>query len=1015
MKLNNKHRGLVLSSTFVGLVCGLVLTHQQAYAAQTLPVSNQQSQITTVSDNNPDPTAALNPRSYSSNISHPTSVSYNVTPNTYNSPETGLAAKQQPASSDATAAVATPNTGVTVPVANGTATSTNPGNNNLTNPVTSYPSQDIGNSASTPVAASDNQTNGNSTNTSTSSEQPETNIIDQGTWGTSKWDYVQEGADYILNLHAGTLGTPGKGKDNAGNIYDAGIGSLNVVFKRQLTKIIIDPGVIANQNSSGLFRYLKNLQTIQGLENLDTSQVTNMSRMFEYCESLTKLNLGSWNTSNVENVSWMFNECTNLVDLNLDNWSTLKVHYEGLHAMLNHCKSLSKLVLGPETIILTSALLPNVPEIGTKVPGTDTTVTASRWVATSGYQPGQLYTSAELMKILDRDQVTTYEWASQLNSNSGQDTKIIAQGTWGTSKWDYTQEGADYILHLHAGTLGTPEGNEGISSLNSAFLLDLMQIIIDPGVVANQNSRGLFSSLTNLQTIQGLENLDTSKVTDMSAMFDECESLTNLDISNFDTSQVTNMYNMFVNCYKLTNLDVSHFNTSQVTDMTGMFADCYGLTSLDVSHWDTSHVTDMSWMFSGCYNLTSLDVSHWDTSHVIYMIKIFCYCESLTNLDVSHWDTSHVTDMSMMFADCENLTSLDLSSFDTSQLFNEYFYFTMLTGCTNLHHLVLGPKIQLIDPNGWTSDLPAVPAVGTKIPGTDKTVTAPYWVATSGYQQGKRYTSDELQQLTGRDQVTTYDWDSQPLFASTVATKAVIRTINVHNPDGTMQTEHQIATLTQEIKNNADGTQTLGPWSTGQWQAYAVPEITGYTADPTEVAAQTVTDSTVNQTIDVYYEPVVQQITVNYLENGKIVGTQILTGYAGETIIPQYRAPKGYEIIDRPQGELTFSTDKQQIVQIPVQAQIIPTSESKVLIRTVNIHLPSGNLKTYRQPVVLTRTVYLNAVSGEKTYDDWSTGHWGAITVPVVAGYTASQAQVAAQTVTAQDSDQLLDIYYTKA
>ncbi|MBI0108078.1 hypothetical protein H3T41_07670, partial [Lactobacillus sp. W8089] len=70
----------------------------------------------------------------------------------------------------------------------------------------------------------------------------------------------------------------------------------------------------------------------------------------------------------------------------------------------------------------------------------------------------------------------------------------------------------------------------------------------------------------------------------------------------------------------------------------------------------------------------------------------------------------------------------------------------------------------------------------------------PYWVATSGYQQGQRYTSDELQQLTGRDQVTTYDWASQPLFASTVATKAVIRTINVHNPDGTMQTEHQIAT-----------------------------------------------------------------------------------------------------------------------------------------------------------------------------------------------------------------------------
>ena len=259
-----------------------------------------------------------------------------------------------------------------------------------------------------------------------------------------------------------------------------------------------------------------------------------------------------------------------------------------------------------------------------------------------------------------------------------------------------------------------------------------------------------------------------------------------------------------------------------------------------------------------------------------------------------------------------------------------------------------------------------------------------------------------------------YDWAGETNSNSTVETKAVIRTINVHNPDGTMQTEKQIATLTREIKNNADGTQTLGPWSTAQWAAYSVPEITGYTANIPQVEAQTVTDSTVNQTIDVYYEPVIQQITVHYLDNGKIVGTQIFTGYAGETIIPQYRAPKGYKIIDQPKGNLTFTTNKQQIVQIPVQAQIIPTSESKVLIRTVNIHLPSGNMKTYRQVAFLTRNVYLNAVSGTKTYDDWKTGQWGALAVPVLAGYTASQAQVAAQTVTYQDHDQLVDIYYIK-
>ena len=555
------------------------------------------------------------------------------------------------------------------------------------------------------------------------------------------------------------------------------------------------------------------------------------------------------------------------------------------------------------------------------------------------------------------------------SSEQSDTTNIIAQGTWGTSKWDYTQEDENYILHLHAGTLGVPVTDwlgysEGIESLNTAFGQQLTQIVIDPGVIANQNSCSLFKYLGNLKTIKGLENLDTSQVTDMSEMFCSCRGLTSLNLSNWDTSQVTDMYSMF--------------------------EDCLGLTSLDLSNWNTSKVINMDSMFRDSLNLISLNLSNWDTSQVTNMYKMFSNCNYLTSLNLSHWDTSKVTNISEMFRNC-----------------------------AYVNHLVLGPKTQLIyqttgQSNG-NSELPAVPVAGTKIPGTDKIVTAPYWVATSGYQQGQRYTVEELQQITGRDQVTTYDWDSQPLFASTVNSKVVTRTINVHNPDGTTHSEKQTVMLSQEIKNNADGTQTVGPWSTAQWAAYAIPEIAGYTANPSTVAAQTVNEKTQEQTVDVYYEPVLQQITVNYLDNGKIVGTQILSGYAGETIIPQYRAPKGYEIIDQPQGQVSFTTAQQQIIQVAVQAQILKTSETKSLIRTVNIHRPSGTIQTYRQPVVLMRTVYVNAVNGAKSYGSWSVGSWDAVPVPVITGYTASQAQVAAQQVTAQDSDQLLDIYYTKA
>ena len=181
-----------------------------------------------MSDNNLNQAVVVNLKSYSSDITSPTPVTHNVTPSTYSSPETTATAKQEPASSDSTADAPIPNTGAAAPVANGTATSTNSGNNNSTNHATSSPSKDSGNSAIIPTASADNQTNDNSNTTAASSEQPETNIIAQGTWGTSKWDYTQEGADYILHLHAGTLGTP-EGIE--------GIDSLNTAFRWQLTQI----------------------------------------------------------------------------------------------------------------------------------------------------------------------------------------------------------------------------------------------------------------------------------------------------------------------------------------------------------------------------------------------------------------------------------------------------------------------------------------------------------------------------------------------------------------------------------------------------------------------------------------------------------------------------------------------------------------------------------------------------------------------------------------------------------
>ena len=113
-----------------------------------------------------------------------------------------------------------------------------------------------------------------------------------------------------------------------------------------------------------------------------------------------------------------------------------------------------------------------------------------------------------------------------------------------------------------------------------------------------------------MSEIKGIENLNTSNVTKMQAMFYACESLQELDVSNFDTSNVTDMSYMFIGCASLQELDVSNFDTSNVIDMSGMFGNCTSLQELDVSNFDTSNVTDMSGMFENCTALRNVYVSN---------------------------------------------------------------------------------------------------------------------------------------------------------------------------------------------------------------------------------------------------------------------------------------------------------------------------------------------------------------------------------------------------------------------
>ena len=165
-----------------------------------------------------------------------------------------------------------------------------------------------------------------------------------------------------------------------------------------------------------------------------------------------------------------------------------------------------------------------------------------------------------------------------------------------------------------------------------------------------------FQHCRSLTSITNIEYLNTVNVTEMTAMFHKCSSLSSLNLSNFNTSNVTDMTAMFGDCSGLTSLDLSNFNTTNVTGMNGMFAGCSGLTNIDLSNFNTTNVMDMSLMFHSCSGLTSLDLSNFNTAKVTNMESMFRYCSELKTIYIGNeWSTNAVEFGSEMFDGCTNL------------------------------------------------------------------------------------------------------------------------------------------------------------------------------------------------------------------------------------------------------------------------------------------------------------------------------------------------------------------------
>jgi len=239
----------------------------------------------------------------------------------------------------------------------------------------------------------------------------------------------------------------------------------------------------------------------------------------------------------------------------------------------------------------------------------------------------------------------------------------FADGVVAGSVWRVCEDGTLEVEEGFINWYAPPSPCESFSAVSPwhEYRHYINRVVFKGEILAGTSLGSLFSNLTQVTEIEGLTYFDTTNVRNMSWMFNQANSLTELDLSSFDTSQVTTMNRMFRGTSSLTDLDIGHFSTSNVVDMGWMFFGASNLVELDVSNFNTSNVTNMGLMFREMSSLVELDVSNFDTGNVLDMREMF-RATRIAQLDLSSFNTSHVVNMNHMFTGMNLLTELTLGS-----------------------------------------------------------------------------------------------------------------------------------------------------------------------------------------------------------------------------------------------------------------------------------------------------------------------------------------------------------------
>ncbi|WP_265477577.1 bacterial Ig-like domain-containing protein [Lactiplantibacillus plantarum] len=439
---------------------------------------------------------------------------------------------------------------------------------------------------------------------------------------------------------------------------------------------------------------------------------------------------------------------------------------------------------------------------------------------------------------------------------------VVSTGTLGTSAWQYTDDG---VLTIHAGDW---TGVGDVSDVPGDFGSELTKVVIDGPINAGTDTSYMFRYNPNLASIDGLENLDTSKVTDFSMMFMGTKIADFSGLAHWNVSSGTSFDSMFASDSRVQSYDLSQWqlNTVQPVSLKRMFSFNTALISIVLSTWNVRMVTDIDGLFNGDKSLTTADLHGWNLLNVTALSSMFLNDTNLTDLDITGWQTgSTLTSTKFMFEGTPGLKAINIASLDMSNFAavteadmnkepadHDMFLNQDSSGNPlpmNLNALTVGSKTYLVG-----SSLPDIPT-GTGYTGK--------WVNQADATQ--TYTSSELMALyNGVDNpadTITWVWETSPSYADFTSKNV---TGLIAGPKTTWRVADSVATL-----KDVNGTDIYATADT----VVKVISVNGDTAVTTVDTQTTGTYQVDLQYTDAYGKVWQQTSTVAVAVNqGKLVG-----------------------------------------------------------------------------------------------------------------------------------------------